>query len=137
MLAGTPLKSHSRSGYTLLEIIVVLVLLAVAAAVVAPSLLWPPPEPASEVRTLVDNARNASVRRGQVIRLTIDRAGMWRATVGTESHGELLMAGRLAAPPATFTDLIFSPLGTCGIAPGTDPKPFTAYDPLICEEGPS
>jgi prepilin-type N-terminal cleavage/methylation domain-containing protein len=126
-----------RAGYTLLEVIVVLILLAVAAAVVAPGLLSNRPEPASEVRTLVDNARQASVRRGEMVRLTIDRSGLWRATVGTGSERELLMAGRLDAPPGAAADLIFSPLGTCGIAAGSDQGPLTAYDPLTCEERPS
>lgn len=136
LLARRP-GCHSRSGYTLLEVIVVLLLLAVAAAVVAPSLLHSPPDQSSPVRALVSQARAASVRRGETVRLTIDRSGLWQATVGTGVERRLLMAGRLAVRPGTATDLIFSPLGTCGISAGADLEPLTGYDPLTCEEGPS
>jgi prepilin-type N-terminal cleavage/methylation domain-containing protein len=136
MLAGTTTRSHPRSGYTLLEVIVVLVLLAVAAAVVAPSLLDSRPDRSSALQTLVSQARAASVRRGVVVRLTIDRSGVWRATVGTGSQRELLMAGRLVDSPETATDLLFSPLGTCGPAVPSDPQTLDEYDPLTCEERP-
>jgi Tfp pilus assembly protein FimT len=112
----------------------VLILLALGAALVAPSLLSNLAEPASEVRTLLHNARQAAVRRGEMVRLTIDRSGVWRATVGEGSRRELLMSGRLMARPAAAADLIFSPLGTCGPADGSAPGTLADYDPLTCEE---
>jgi prepilin-type N-terminal cleavage/methylation domain-containing protein len=127
-----------RSGYTLLEVIVVLVLLAVAAAVVAPSLLSSGPDRASALPTLVATARAASVRRGEVVRLRIDRAGNWQARAGTGSTSQLLMSGRLTDSPASAIDLIFSPLGTCAPAVESDRvETLTAYDPLTCEARPS
>lgn len=130
-------KSHPRSGYTLLEVIVVLVLLAVAAAVVAPSLLYSRPDQSSPWQTLVSQARAASVRRGVVVRLTIDRSGVWQATTGSGSELELIMTGRLADSPGAVADLLFSPLGTCGPAAPSGPETLADYDPLTCEERPS
>ncbi len=131
--AARPPERFSRSGYTLLEVIVVLVLLAVAAAVVAPSFFTARPEQFSTVPMLVSQVRAASVRRGVAVRLTINRSGEWRATAG--SGRELLTAGRIPAPAAAV-DLIISPLGTCGIAAGGNPEALAAYDFLTCEEMP-
>lgn len=128
-------RSLKRAGYTLLEVIVVLVLLTVAAAVIAPSLFPNPPEPTSEVRTLVDNARKASVRRGEMLHLRIERSGTWQAIVGSPPRRELLMSGRLSHPVSSRVELVFSPLGTC--APTAESGPavaLPAYDALTCQE---
>jgi prepilin-type N-terminal cleavage/methylation domain-containing protein len=127
---------HSRkpgqSGYTLLEVIVVLVLLTIAAALVAPSLLPGRANPSSPVSQLVASARAASVRRGEMIHLRIDRAGNWEARTGNASQP--LMSGRLSDPPKGAVDLILSPLGTCASSVGSTPiETPTGLDPLTCE----
>lgn len=114
-----------------------LILLAVAATIVAPSLLPSRPEQPA-LGTLVERARDASVRRGQPVRLRIDRSGAWQAVAGTAPRSELLISGRLPDPPAGPIDLIFSPLGTCAPAVESDPAgSLAAYDALTCEAPPS
>lgn len=127
---------HSRkpgqSGYTLLEVIVVLVLLTIAAAVVAPSLVSGRANPSLDVSQLVATTRAASVRRGEIIHLRIDRAGNWEARTGNASQP--LMSGRVSDPPKSAVDLIFSPLGTCASSLGSAPmETSTDLDPLTCE----
>lgn len=120
-----------------MEVIVVLILLTVAATLVAPSLLSSRPEPASQVRMLVKYAREASVRRGEMLHLRIERSGSWQAVVGLHPGSEVLMSGRLAHPLSTRVELVFSPLGTC--APPAESGPIDAlpaYDPLTCQERP-
>lgn len=135
-----PLRSgHSMStrhlGYTLLEVIVVLVLLAVAATVVAPSLLAPRlKQHSSSVLAVVGIAREAAVRRGELVRLQVDRSGAWRASAGAPPNGELLMSGRLSNPRGSTADIVFSPLGTCAPTPESIPsEELVGIDPLTCE----
>ena len=123
----------ASAGFTLLEVVVVLVLLALAAAVVAPSLLSTHPENSSEIPALVGSTRQAAVRRGETVRLRIDRSGAWQAIAGTEPGGDLLMSGRLAGLPASPADLIFSPLGTCAPSIESAPSAALVTDPLTCE----
>jgi len=128
------LGNLGRAGYTLVEVIVVLILLALAASAVALSLPSFRPEQSSALRALVGSAREASVRRGEMVRLRIDRSGAWQIVAGTPPGSEVRMSGRLADPPSNATDLIFSPLGTC--APPVEDNPvetFGDYDPLTCE----
>jgi prepilin-type N-terminal cleavage/methylation domain-containing protein len=120
-------------GYTLLEVIVVLVLLAVAATVVAPSLLPPRPEQSSSLRALMGTAREAAVRRGEMVHLRIGQSGAWRASAGSSAQTEPLMSGRLA-DSTEAVDLLFSPLGTCALAPeAIRAQTLAALDPLTCE----
>jgi prepilin-type N-terminal cleavage/methylation domain-containing protein len=122
-----------RGGYTLLEVIVVLVLLTIAAAVVAPSLLGSRPEGLSSLEAVLERARESAVRRGELVRLRIDRSGAWQAVAGTGGQTELLMSGGLAEPEASPIDLIFSPLGTCAPAPESIPvQALVGLDPLTC-----
>lgn len=122
-----------RGGFTLLEVIVVLILLAVAAAVVAPSFSFTGSEPSSPLRGLVATAREAAIRRGETVHLRIDRSGTWQAVAGTPSRSEVLMVGRLAGAPGGPVDLIFSPLGTCGLAVESQSVSLGAFDALTCE----
>lgn len=120
-------------GYTLLEVIVVLVLLAVAAAVVTPSLLPPRPNQSSSLRTVVGTAREAAVRRGELVRLRIDRSGSWQAIAESSPRTEFLMSGRIPDTGGTV-DLLFSPLGTCAPTPEALPaQALAGLDPLTCE----
>ncbi len=118
--------------------IVVLILLAVAAGVVAPSLLSSPPEEPSALRALIAGAREAAIRRGEIVRLRIDGSGAWQAVAGAPSRSEVLLSGRLAEPPGGISDILFSPLGTC--APGVESEPaaelLAGFDPLTCAERP-
>jgi len=121
------------AGYTLLEVIVVLLLLSIAATVVAPRLLFPKSDQASALRTTINNAREAAVGRGEMVRLRIDRSGAWQATAEGSPPTELLMSGRLSETRGAV-DLLFSPLGTC--APTLETLPaaaLAAFDPLTCE----
>ncbi|MEO6055408.1 MAG: prepilin-type N-terminal cleavage/methylation domain-containing protein [Gemmatimonadales bacterium] len=127
------------AGFTLLEVVVVLILLGIASAVVAPSLLVRPSPASAEamMQALVRNAREAAIRRGEMVRLTVHRSGEWQATAGTPPTRELLMSGRLTRPPVLPADLLFSPLGTCAPSIQSDGgAPFGAFDSLTCESPP-
>lgn len=127
-------EQHRRAGYTLVEIIVVLIILTVAAAVVAPSLFVPRREHSSTLRVVVGNTREVAVRRGEMVRLRIDRNGSWQAAAAGGPEGELLMAGQLSTPGESDTDLLFSPLGTCAPPPESSTPPAMAgFDPLTCD----
>lgn len=122
----------------MVEVIVILVLLALATAIVAPSLLTSPAEKSSEMEALMSSARTAAIRRGEMVRLRIDRSGAWRAVAGTPPQTEVLLSGQLVDPPANVTDLLFSPIGTCAPTLESDPPEILlALDPLTCEAGPS
>jgi prepilin-type N-terminal cleavage/methylation domain-containing protein len=135
----TPASRRSASGgYTLLELVVVLILLGVVAAVVAPGLPALRADPAPELRLVINNARNAAIRRGETVHLRVDRSGAWRMAVGPAERGAPLMSGRLRATVQAATDLVFSPLGTCA-APAESLPPMLnpQIDPLTCQVSPS
>ena len=119
------------SGFTLVELIVVLIILALGAAIVAPSLISSPSEATNELSRLVANARDAAVRRGELVLLRTDRTGTWQIVAGAPPRDEILMSGRLSSAPAGGVELVFSPLGTCG--PLAETGPAVALDPLTCE----
>jgi prepilin-type N-terminal cleavage/methylation domain-containing protein len=120
-----------KTGYTLIEVIVVLVLLTIAAAVVAPSLLAPATDGAGPLVKVVATAREAAVRRGELLRLHVGRSGIWQVTPA--SGGETLMTGRLPSMGDGTVDLLFSPLGSCGVPPEATLKTGGEIDPLTCE----
>ena len=120
-----------QGGFTLVELIVVLVILVLAAAIVAPSLISSPSEATTELSRLVGSAREAAVRRGELVLLRADRSGTWQIIAGARPRDEVLMSGRLTDAPADRVELVFSPLGTCG--PLAESEPAAGLDPLTCE----
>lgn len=123
-----------RSGFTLVEVLVVLVLMGLAAALVAPA-LFPSRESApAGVAALVGAARDAAVRRGEVVYLRIGPSGEWRVEGAASAAQGDLAGGRLAGfsgPPFT---LVVSPLGSCAFdVRSVAAARAIALDPLTCE----
>ena len=67
-----------RRGFTLVEMLVVLVLLGLAAALVAPGFINTPAKRTTELVELIGAARDAAVRRGEVVSLHVERSGAWQ-----------------------------------------------------------
>jgi len=100
---------------------------------VAPSLLRPFRDQPSSLQTVVGTAREAAVRRAEMVRLHVDRSGAWQASAGISPTTEILMSGRLSDTRGSL-DLLFSPLGTCGPSPeAAPPEALGTFDPLTCE----
>lgn len=123
--------ANRQNGFTLVELIVVLVILALAAAIVGPSLISSGSEVNTELSRLVGRAREAAIRRGDLVLLQTDRAGTWQIVAGGTAGGEILISGRLSSAPADRFGLVFSPLGTC--SPPAESEPAAGLDPLTCE----
>jgi hypothetical protein len=118
------------------ELIVVLVLIAIATAVVGPSLLIRRPGNSNSLPLVIANAREAAVRRGELVRLRIDQSGTWQATAGASADTTILMSGRLSDMRGS-AELLFSPLGTCGpAAEDAFPEGAVTLVPLTCEVRP-
>lgn len=127
-----------RRGFTLIEMLVVLVLLALAAGLVAPA-LFPRGNDPKAFATLVGLARDAAVRRGEVMYLRMERSGVWRITGEASAVSGHLAAGRMSLAPldAAFT-LVISPLGSCAFdVQSTAAARVLVLDPLTCEVGAS
>jgi prepilin-type N-terminal cleavage/methylation domain-containing protein len=122
---------RTYSGYTLLEVIVVLILLTIAAGLVIPSLHTPRLDDPASMAAVIKRAREAAVRRGELVQLHIGRSGSWQATAGGNS--EILMTGLLRGNSEGTIDLLFSPLGSCGAAPEAIQPNAVSVDPLTCE----
>ena len=116
-----------RRGFTLVEMLVVLVLLGLAAALVAPAFTNTPAKRTTELVELIGAARDAAVRRGEVVSLHVERSGAWQV--------EGVAAGKLTTPlaAAPFT-LVLSPLGSCAFDVRSDAAARAIkLDPLTCE----
>ncbi len=101
---------HSRSGLTLLELLVVLVILAITSAIVP--LAWRNSR-ATQTRALDDlihTARREAIRRGDELRLRVDGDGAW--VLAARDGSDILQSGRIAAPAAAVS-LRVDALGTC------------------------
>src|ERR1700719_674131 len=105
-----------RRAFTLLELLVVLVLMGVAAALVAPVWLSATRQKPPRLDTLIPPARDAAVRRGEVISLRVAASGAWRMDGATSpATAPPLAAGRIDAFPGLPLTLIVSPTGTCAL----------------------
>ncbi|HEU4455789.1 MAG TPA: GspH/FimT family protein [Longimicrobium sp.] len=119
-------RAGSRSGFTLVEIVVVLMMLAIAAAVAVPA-FRPPAErsagaAARALRELYADARNQAARRGVAVVVELTTAtGEWRLAADPEDGtaprtlavGTLPLPaeGRLAGGREGVARAAFSPLG--------------------------
>jgi prepilin-type N-terminal cleavage/methylation domain-containing protein len=123
-----------RRGFTLLEIIVVLLLMALATALVAPAIGSRQPRSRDEVADLLQMARLAAVRRGEVVTVTVAASGQWRLDGDASAVDGPIASGQLGAKPAAALTVAVSPLGAC--APGLDSAStalLASVDPLTCQ----
>jgi len=122
-----------RTGFTLIEMLVVLILMGLAAALVAPALI-PPRRDGSDLGALLENAREAAARRGEVVYLQIEPTGRWRMEGGANPLEGTLAAGRIEPFLTAPATLVVSPLGSCAfdVRSGAAAQ-VVALDQLTCE----
>jgi prepilin-type N-terminal cleavage/methylation domain-containing protein len=142
-----------RRGVTLLELLVVLVLMALSAALVVPALSAPTTgalrsdetmngklgSGATERMDLGDlaidpiltSARRLAIRRGEPLRVQIDRDGVW--AIVPERGGSAIDGGRTQPPTLWLPDVIVDALGTCVLFAEVVPPPGArAWDAMTC-----
>lgn len=121
-------------AFTLVEVVVVLLLMGLAAALVAPSLVPRRAAARSGLDAAIENARTAAVRRGEVVRLRVDRSGAWRMDGAASADAPPLATGRVDAGAHGGLTLLFSPLGTCGSEVGDEAAAAAlGLDTATCE----
>ena len=123
-----------RRGFTLLEVIIVLLLMTLATALVAPAIGSRQPRPRDELAALLQMARLAAVRRGEVVTVTVAASGQWRLDGNASAADGPIASGQLGAKPAAALTVAVSPLGGC--APALDSAStvlLASVDPLTCE----
>ena len=123
-----------RRGFTLLEVIIVLLLMALATALVAPAITSRQPRTRDELAALLQVARMAAVRRGEVVTVTVAASGQWRLDGDASAAAGPISSGQLGAKPAAPLTVAVSPLGAC--APALDSAStalLASVDPLTCE----
>lgn len=124
---ATPLGDRvipTRSGHTLIELIVALALLALLATLVTPNFLAPQVrvEGASSV---VARARQFAIVRGEGMRVALATNGTWR--VSPASAADVTVLDGQLPPPQRALTLRISPTGVCMAIDGP------AWDPVRCE----
>jgi Tfp pilus assembly protein FimT len=118
----------------LIEMLVVLLLIGMGAALAMPAFLRSGPEK-SPLHALLGNAREAAVRRGEMVFLRIGESGEWRIESGatTRESSNVVMEGHTDRFPTALT-LLVSPTGTCMLdVPSVVAASHIQLDPLTCE----
>jgi prepilin-type N-terminal cleavage/methylation domain-containing protein len=123
-----------RSGFTLVELLVVLVVMGLMVGLVAPAVVpRSAPDERGSLAPVIRFAREAAVRRSEIVHLRIDASGAWRVD-GTSSDDGPLASGRIDRYGGAAATLIASPIGTCAfdVRSSRTAKAFQ-LDPLTCE----
>jgi prepilin-type N-terminal cleavage/methylation domain-containing protein len=123
-------------GYTLIEVIVVLVIMGLAAALVAPAIFRSPAyDRQRQVTALVDAARDAAAKRGEVIYASIAPNGVWTMEGGGLPLEGELTHGRIDPLSSAPLTLIVSPVGSCAFDVRSTAAAAAAVrlDPLTCD----
>jgi prepilin-type N-terminal cleavage/methylation domain-containing protein len=126
-----------RSGFTLVELLVVIVLMGLMVGLVAPAVIpRPVPDDRGSLGPVIRFAREAALRRSEIVRVRIDPSGAWRADGASSVEDGPLASGRLDGYDHGEATLVASPIGTCSF----DARSFRVahalrLDPLTCEVG--
>lgn len=119
----------SRSGFTLLEVMVTLVLLVVATALVTPVLIAPSSGSPSFDEVAL-SARSLAVRRAEPLTLQVDSAGRWAVH---PSEGPVVSQG-VGLAAVAGTRMTLTPFGACIVREG--PASLVAsWDAGRCSSG--
>jgi len=126
------MRTDDRTGFTLIELLVVLVIMALASAIVMPALLRGRVG-GRPVQQVIETARGAAARRGEIIYLRIEPSGAWHME-GGGSPFEGDSAGGRIAPLATLpVTLVVSPSGSCAFdVRSASAARLLVLDPLTC-----
>jgi prepilin-type N-terminal cleavage/methylation domain-containing protein len=123
---------YRRLGYTLIELLIVIAIMGLAAAIVLPALLPPRPD-AGPLQTIIASARQAAVRRGEVIYLRIEPTGAWHMEGGGSPLEGDRIAGRIAPVATSALTLLVSPSGACAFdVRSAYAARVVRLDPLTC-----
>jgi prepilin-type N-terminal cleavage/methylation domain-containing protein len=124
-----------RSGFTLIELLVVLVVMSLMVGLVAPAVIpRPAPDERGSLAPAIRFAREAAVRRSEIVYLRVDASGAWRVDGASSSEDEPLASGRIDRYAGGAATLIASPLGTCAFdARSARTGKAFGLDPLTCE----
>jgi len=129
-------QSRPARGFTLLEMLVVLLLIGMAAALAAPVLLRTNPD-WSGFDELIATAREAAVRRGEVLYRRVSTSGQWSLEAANAPTPDPLASGHVGSVGAPLT-LMISPNGSCMFDVATVARGTTLrLDPLTCEVQPA
>ena len=124
-----------RSGFTLVEVVVVLVVMGLMVGLVAPAVI-PRREPDERVShaPAVRFAREAAVRRGEIVYLRVDAYGAWRVDGASSSEDGALASGRIDRYSRAAATLVASPTGSCAFdVRSARAAEALELDPLTCE----
>jgi prepilin-type N-terminal cleavage/methylation domain-containing protein len=124
-----------RSGFTLVELLVVLVVMSLMVGLVAPAVIpRPAPDERGSLAPVIEFAREAAVRRSEIVHLRIDASGAWRVDGTSSSADGPLATGRLEGYALGAATLVASPIGTCAFdARSARVAETLRLDPLTCE----
>jgi prepilin-type N-terminal cleavage/methylation domain-containing protein len=124
-----------RSGFTLVELLVVLVVMGLMVGLVAPAVVpRPAPDERGSLAPAIRFAREAAVRRSEIVHLRIDASGAWRVDGTSSSDDGPLATGRVERYDHGAATLVASPVGTCAFdARSARVGEALLLDPLTCE----
>ena len=124
-----------RSGFTLVEVLVVLVVMGLMVGLVAPAIIARPErDERDSLAPAIRFAREAAVRRSEMMYLRIDPSGAWRVEGGSSSEDGPLATGRFDRYDGGAATLVASPVGTCAFdALSARAAGALDLDPLTCQ----
>jgi prepilin-type N-terminal cleavage/methylation domain-containing protein len=124
-----------RSGFTLIELLVVLVVMGLMVGLVAPAVIpRAAPDERGSLAPAVRFAREAAVRRSEIVHLRIAASGAWRIDGTSSSEDGPLATGHVERYGHGAVTLVASPIGTCAFdALSARAAVALLLDPLTCE----
>ena len=125
-----------RRGFTLVEMVVVLVIMGLAAALVAPALLRSPVyDRQRQVTAVVQAAREAAAKRGEIIYVRFEPTGAWHMESGGLPLEGDVGHGRIDPLSSAGLTLIVSPVGSCAfdVRSTAAATATVRMDPLTCD----
>lgn len=131
-----PMRAPSRTGLTLIEVMIMIAILAIVAAIVYPNVFRPEKTHAATEMTVVEQAKALAIARSEPVRVSIERDGTWQIVSEAAPQATPLATGSLSEAPPQVLVLRVTELGTCLPVDGATAVEGATVEAVSCSKRP-